>query len=212
MDSKTVFSPVHRPRQLALALSLVVLLILSTGFPLLAQRHIKGQMAFSPHVGLVDNKTSLALGLEVVSYRSSERYFKIGYLYDLKYYPYAEGDKLNTVSTRLSADQHTLSFDYAPFPLYDLSRRFYLNPTAGLHAGFERVNEGRRDLASGRITNSSTALIGAQIGVDAEVFFTDKTALVLYFQQRYLPYSNVAQFHTHAGVGLRFTFFKQYTR
>lgn len=175
-----------------------------------AQRHIKGQLALTPYVGIVDNFPSFKsfkadqqgynFGLDLVRYTRNENYWKIAYQYDVKYYA--------GLGTILSTDRHSVSFDYALTTLHDHRRTFYIAPLVGGIIGFERVNGNNLDLADGRILNQPSGLLGLQTGLEAEIYFSERTALTLAIQERYLPYSNLSQFRTYGNLGLRFSFFK----
>lgn len=175
-----------------------------------AQRHIKGQRALMPYIGVVDNlhqfnqpvrsaRQGYVFGLDMTRYTVDEKYWKIGYQYDVKYY--------QSAGATLSTDRHTVSFEYALASFHDHRRRFYVSPLLGVHGGFERVNRNRLELDQGRILNQPTGLIGLQAGVEGEYFVGEHLALVGAVQERYLPYSHVTRFRTYGTLGLRYSFF-----
>lgn len=179
------------------------------GVPAIGQRHIKGQLAVSPYLGLVDNIPALAhlkangngyaVGLNLIRYTKHETFWQIGYQYDVKYY--------EAVGNTLSTDRHTVNFDYSVTTLHDHRRRFYVSPMVGFHGGFERINGNNPDLPQGRILNQPSGLIGLQSGLDSEWFITERTALSVGIEERYLPYSTVSIFRTYGRIGVRFSFF-----
>lgn len=180
--------------------------------PCPAQRHIKGQFALTPYTGVMDNlhqfnqpfrsaRQGYVFGLDLTRYTTGERYWKVGYQYDVKYY--------QSLGTILSTDRHSISFDYALTTFHDHRRRFYIAPLIGAHAGFERVNRNRLELEQGRILNQPTGLIGLQAAVEGEYFLWEHISLIGAVQQRYLPYSQVTRFRTQGTVGIRYSFFNQ---
>jgi len=190
----------------------LMVLVFGGGIPVVcqAQRHIKGQRALMPYAGVVDNlhqfnqplrsaRQGYVFGLDLTRYTIDEKYWKVGYQYDVKYY--------QSLGAILSTDRHTISFDYALASFHDHRRRFYIAPLLGAHAGFERVNRNRLELDQGRILNQPTGLIGLQAGVEGEYFLSEHLALVGAVQERYLPYSHVTQFRTYGTLGLRYSFF-----
>lgn len=176
--------------------------------PALAQRHIKGQWGITPVAGVMDRLPlgslrapgqGVAAGLDLLRYGKKERYWKVGYLYDRKYY--------DALGQTLSTDRHTLVFSVAPFQLANKSRSFYLVPVVGVYGGFERINRNVRDLPEGRLLNVPTGLAGVQAGLEGEFYLTSQTALYASWQTRYLPFSTLSQFRTFGLLGVRFTFF-----
>lgn len=188
---------------------LLPVLLLGVVFQSYAQRHLKGQMALTPYVGLVDNVPvpgnlkangqGYLLGLDLVGYNSRETYWKLAYQFDVKYY--------DGLDSKLTTSRHTVGFDYAVGALRNRRRSLYLLPLVGGFLGLERINGNQTELPAGRILNRPVGLFGVQAGLEGEWFIGEQTALVLAMQQRYLPYSTVAQFHTYGSMGIRFSFF-----
>lgn len=185
-----------------------LLLVLFASGPLMAQRHIKGQLALTPMVGFMDRMpTSLgkapgqgvAAGLDLTRYTIRETYWKVSYLYDVKYYA--------NFGRYLTSSRHQIGFDWAPLTLRDHRRHFYVAPLIGASVGYELVNKNDVDLAEGVILNRPGGLAGIQVGIEGEYFIGEQLALVGSFQQRYLPFSDVSVFRSYGMVGLRFSFF-----
>lgn len=186
----------------------VTVLIVGISRPACAQRHIKGQWGITPFVGVMDRLPTgslrvpgqgFAAGLDLLRYGQKERYWKVGYLYDRKYY--------DAMGQTLSSDRHSLVLSVAPYQLTNKNRSFYLVPIVGVYGGFERINRNVRELPEGRLLNAPTGLAGVQAGAEGEFYVTDQTALYASWQTRYLPFSSLSQFRTFGLLGVRFTFF-----
>ena len=174
-----------------------------------SQRHIKGQLALTPYVGIVDKFPGKPLngdgqgyvgGIDLVRYTKTETYWKVAYQYDRKFYQFFDD--------RLMTERHLLSFDWAPVTFHDLRRNYYIMPLIGANVGVETVNRNNLELAQGTILNRSTGTMGLQTGLESEVYFLERTALFLSVSERWLPYSDVGNFRTYGTIGVRFSFFK----
>ncbi|PRY27824.1 hypothetical protein CLV58_13142 [Spirosoma oryzae] len=79
---------------MGLSIITLIMLALLAGNPILAQRHIKGQLALTPYAGVVDQWPSLThlkgdqrgyvAGLDLCRYTETETYWKVSYQYDIK--------------------------------------------------------------------------------------------------------------------------------
>nr|WP_281257950.1 conjugal transfer protein TraO [Spirosoma oryzae] len=74
--------------------------------------------------------------------------------------------------------------------------------------GLERINQNQPELAEGTILTQPAALASMQLGLEGELFLTERTALFVGLHERWLPSSNLTQFRTYGLVGMRFSFFK----
>jgi len=173
------------------------------------QRHIKGQLALTPYVGVVDKFPAIPLtgggqgyvgGIDLVRYTKTETYWKIAYQYDRKYYQFFDN--------HLMTERHLLSFDWTPVTFHDLRRNYYIMPLIGANVGLEMVNRNNLELAQGTILNHSTGTVGLQAGLESEVYILERTALFLSVSERWLPYSEVGSFRTYGALGVRFSFFQ----
>jgi len=186
-----------------------LVLALLAAVPSWAQRHIKGQLALTPVVGIMDRLPTslgkadgqgLAAGLDLTRYTIKETYWKVSYLYDVKYYA--------NFGRYLTTSRHQLAFDWAPLTLHDQRRRFYIAPLIGASIGYELVNKNEVFLAEGTILNSPSVSAGIQAGIEGELYLAEQLALTASFQQRYLPVSEVSVFRSYGLIGLRFSFFR----
>ena len=175
--------------------------------PSYGQRHIKGQSALGLTVGAVDNLPEFSAlrsagsgymaSLDYVWYQSNERYWKASASYVRKYYPAQD-------NTKPMVEQYGLSLDYVPRGIYTTRRWLYVAPTIGAYVGYELVNRNQPGLAEGIIQNKSTATIGPQLGVEAEVYLKPALMLIGGITERVVPFSEVAQFRTIGYVGIRY--------
>ncbi len=189
----------------SLASTFLLLGLLAT--PGLAQRHIKGQSALGVSVGAVDGLPRLTAlrapgsaymgSLDYVWYRANERYWKASASYVRKYYSVQD-------MVKPMVEQFWLSVDYVPRGLYTARRWLYVAPTIGAYVGYELVNRNQSELAEGIIQNKSTASIGPQLGIEAEVYLNSSLILVIGGNERFIPFSEVAQFRTTGYVGVRY--------
>ena len=173
------------------------------------QRHRKGQYSFSVLGGIMDriprggplkaNQQGYLGRAEFVRYTEAEHYWKAAYQYDRKYY---RPDGATLVSAR-----HTVGVDFAPVSLHDYRRTFYLSPVIGLFTGLEIINQNQRDLAIGLIGAQSRFTFGANVGLEGEVFLTDRLSLIGGLTERWYAVTDLSRLHSQAQVGLRFTFY-----
>jgi len=186
-----------------------LVLALLAAVPARAQRHIKGQLALTPVVGILDrvptslgkaNGQGLAAGLDLTRYTHKETYWKVSYLYDQKYYA--------NFGRFLTSSRHQLSFDWAPLTLHDHRRHVYIAPIIGASVGYELVNNNEETLPEGTIRNAPSVTGGIQAGIEGEYYVAERIALVATFQTRYLPPSDVSVFRSYGLIGIRFSFFR----
>ena len=173
-----------------------------------SQRHRKGQYALSLQGGIMDRLPSginlradqqgSVVRTEFVRYTRPEHYWKVGYQYDRKYY--------QPPGVQVISERHTVGCDYAPVSIHDYRRTFYVSPVLGLFTGLEIVNQDQRDLSIGLIGAQSHFTFGGNIGLEAEVFLTNRTSLIGGITERWYAVSDLNRLHTQAQVGLRFTF------
>lgn len=184
------------------------LLISPAGY---AQRHIKGQTAVGFAVGVVDNVPRISAphspgssymgSVDYAWYRKNERYWKGSFSYMRKYYA-------ATGAVKPLVEQYWLSMDYVPRGYYTTRRWLYIAPTLGAYVGYESVNRNQLNLAEGVIHNRSSASIGPQLGMEAEVYVGPSVALVGGITERYIPFSEVSKFRTTGYIGIRYCFFR----
>lgn len=173
-----------------------------------AQRHRKGQYAFSPQGGIMDrfpnginlraDQQGSLIRTEFVRYTRPEHYWKIGYQYDRKFY--------QPLGVQVISERHTLGIDYAPVSIHDYHRTFYISPVLGVFTGLEIVNQDQPDLPIGLIGAQNHFTFGGNIGLEAEVFVTDRISLIGGLTERWYAVSDLNRLHTQAQLGLRFTF------
>ena len=171
------------------------------------QRHRKGQYAFSLQGGIMDrfprginlraDQQGSLVRTDFVRYTRSEHYWKIGYQYDRKFY--------QPLGVQVISERHTLGIDYAPISLHNYRRTFYISPVLGIFTGLEIVNQDRHDLPIGFIGAQSHFTFGGNIGLEAEVFLTDRISLIGGITERWYAVSDLNRLHTQAQLGLRFT-------
>ena len=172
------------------------------------QRHRKGQYAFTLQGGIMDrfpsginlrgDQQGSLVRTEFVRYTRPEHYWKIGYQYDRKYYqPYG---------VQVFSERHTVGIDYAPVSIHDYRRTVYISPVLGLFTGLEIVNQDQHDLPIGLIGAQSHFTFGGNVGLEAEVFLTDRISLIGGITERWYAVSDLNRLHTQAQLGLRLTF------
>lgn len=192
-------------------LSVLTGLALLLGHSVNAQRHMRKEMALSIYGGRTINKDDffenkkfaskpLVLGMDWVKYYSSESYLKIGLDYSNK--PY----------TNRRVESYLTSVDYAFNFLESRRRWFYLSPVIGIFGGYEK---GQLPPDSARIANNipfrlkERPIVGAQAGLESELYFSNSSCVILGVKMRYSPFAvDDKMFHPTAYVGLRFGFFK----
>ncbi|CCH57604.1 hypothetical protein BN8_p06798 (plasmid) [Fibrisoma limi BUZ 3] len=139
--------------------------------------------------------------VDYVWYRQNERYWKASFSYLRKNFT-------SQSSPRPRVEQYCLAIDYVPRGIYTTRRWLYLAPTAGLYVGYESINRNQSNLSEGIIQNKSTALVGPQLGLEAEAYVGPSVAILAGVTERFVPFSDLAKFRTIGYVGIRYCFFQ----
>lgn len=89
------------------------------------------------------------------------------------------------------------------------SRNNFLKVSLGIGGvfGYETVNKGNKELSNGALVMSESGFIyGAFVGLDTDIYLSDKFSVVLKINEYYHHNSDVGQFVAYAGVGIRYFF------
>ncbi|WP_300350529.1 conjugal transfer protein TraO [Chryseobacterium sp.] len=167
-----------------------------------AQQMIPGQKGFELTYSVFpesSEKQNYALGAGVISYARNGNYFFGLAEYSRKYYEYDHYD--------IPIDTFLFNGGYSLRVWGDLMRNVNINFGLAGVIGYEQVNKGTEMLYDGSILNSTGNFIyGAGGKLSIESYLTEHLVFLVNGQIRYLRNSQLDQFQTLFGFGLRFNF------
>ena len=190
-------------RHTTMMLTLALCFALSGGA--YAQRCLPGMRGIQITAGMVDgfysssnkNETGYYYGAAMATYAKNGNKWVFGAEYLQRYYPYKD--------IRLPVAQFTAEGGYYLKILSDPSKTFFLSLGGSAMAGYETVNWGDKLLFDGSTLNNRDRFVyGGAITLEMETYLTDRIVLLLTGRQRILPGSDMANFHTQFGIGLKF--------
>ncbi|MDV4111524.1 conjugal transfer protein TraO [Elizabethkingia anophelis] len=179
-----------------------IILTIALNSKTFAQQMIPGQtgVEFSysvfPKSSEMQNYT-LSAGL--VSYLRNGHYFFGLAEYSRKCYEYT--------NYNIPIDTFLMSGGYSFYVWGDFMRNVNLNLGIGGLAGYEQVNRGNELLYDGSmLTATDNFIYGANGKLSIESYLTDHFVFLVNGQLRFLKNSQMAQFHSLLGVGIRYNF------
>ncbi|AYM99196.1 conjugal transfer protein TraO [Chryseobacterium sp. 3008163] len=144
-------------------------------------------------------KQNYALSAGLISYAKNGHFLFWLAEYSRKYDEYVHYD--------IPIDTYLFNGGYSLHLWGDLLRNVNFNLGIGGLAGYEQFNEGTEMLYDGSILNSTGNFIyGANGKLSLESYLTEHLVFLVNGQLRYLLNSQLGQFHTLFGFGLRFNF------
>ncbi|MBB4035438.1 hypothetical protein GGR21_001331 [Dysgonomonas hofstadii] len=190
--------------RITLIITLVFSLSLFITEKAFAQRYLPGQKGIQITASAVDgfklskgDGQAFALGIGTATYNKSGSRWIFAAEYLQKQYDYS--------SRYVPLSQFTGEIGYYKKFLSDYSKTFFFSIGASAMSGYETVNWGKKELKDGAtLTNKDKFLYGGAIGLEIEIFFTDRMILLIYARERFLPSSTIGKFHFQAGVGIKF--------
>jgi hypothetical protein len=181
---------------------LAIILIITMGIETLAQQMIPNQKGFEISYSVFPQspeKQNYALGTGLISYTKNGNYLFGLAEYSRKYYEYINYD--------IPIDTFLFNGGYSFYVWGDLMRNVDINLGLGGLVGYEQINKGTEMLYDGSILNSTGNFIyGAGGKLSIESFLTEHLVFLVNGQIRYLRNSQLDQFQTLFGFGLRFNF------
>lgn len=181
---------------------LAVILTIALNSKTFAQQMIPGQtgVEFSYSVfPKSPEKQNYALSAGLVFYLRNGNYFFGLAEYSIKYYEYT--------NYNIPIDTFLLGGGYSFYLWGDFMRTVNLNLGIGGLAGYEQVNRGNELLYDGSIINPRDNFIyGASGKLSLESYLTEHLVFLVNGQLRFLKNSQMAQFNSLFGVGVRYNF------
>jgi len=181
---------------------LAVILTIALKTKTLAQQMIPGQagVEFSYSVfPKFPEKQNYTLSAGFVSYLRNGNYFFGLAEYSRKYYEYN--------NCNIPIDNFLLGGGYSFYIWGDFMRIVNLNFGIGGLAGYEHINRGNELLYDGSVLTSTNNLIyGANGKLSIESYLMDHLVFLVNGQLRFLKNSQMAQFYSLLGVGIRYNF------
>lgn len=169
-----------------------------------AQRDLPGQVGIQFTTGGVDHFLSWKSGGEShyftsLAFTRSNRnhtYWLYGLDYQMKEYAY-EGEAIPKA-------QFTGEIGYFIPVFSDKGRNICFRIGLSALGGFETVNRGSSRLHDGaRVTNGDSFIYGGGLTAALDVYLTDRIILIMQAKERILFGTDVGNFHTQVGIGVR---------
>lgn len=189
---------------------LMKFLILIFLFPisLIAQIHSKSQKTISFSGGMMDrfstkknDNLAVWLNVSVSKYNSRSGGIRYGLSFQEKYYD-------TIIQKSITVNQYLGDVGYGFELAKSYSKRFYLNGYAGGLIGYESINHEQREVGTALfIQNESKILVGVQICAEIEMILSTKASFILNVGQIWTPTSDLQDFHSKVGFGVRLNYF-----
>ncbi|WP_426478127.1 conjugal transfer protein TraO [Chryseobacterium sp. CBSDS_008] len=183
-------------------LLIAMLFLITMNIESSAQQMIPGQTGVELSYSVFPNspeKQNYMLSTGLVSYVKNGDYFFGLAEYSRKYYEYT--------NYNIPIDTFLLSGGYSFYLWGDLMRDINLNLGIGGLVGYEKVNTGDDLLYDGSIINPIDNFIyGASGKLSLESYLTGHLVFLVNGQLRFLKNSQMAQFHSLFGFGIRCNF------
>lgn len=181
---------------------LAVILTIALNSKTFAQQMIPGQtgieLSYSVFPKSPENQ-NYALSAGLVSYLRNGNYFFGLAEYNIKYYEYT--------NYNIPIDTFLLGGGYSFYVWGDFTRIVNLNLGIGGLAGYEQVNRGNELLYDGSmLTATDNFIYGANGKLSIESYLTGHLVFLVNGQLRFLKNSQMAQFHSLLGIGIRYNF------
>jgi hypothetical protein len=160
-----------------------------------AQRYLPGMrgLQLASGIALRDGfHTSIAFS----QYTKGANRWIFGLEYLEKRHPYKD--------TKIPQSQFTAEGGYYLKFLSDRRKTFFLSLGASALAGYETVNWGDKLLFDGAtVANADNFLYGGALTLEAEIYLSDRLALIANARQRLLIGSSVRKLNTQFGLGIK---------
>lgn len=187
---------------------LYIILLLVFAHEADAQRHVRGQFGFEFQGGIQDrlkfNKSDnqgYYGGFAFSRYNRRGSYLKFGALWQGKFLDHA----LENSADHVLFHNIQVPFTYGQNVFSSKRKDVYLNILMGLDFGYEFIEEKNRNLSDGLyVLNDNTFSMGPHLGIESEIYASDKVVFLLHLQERYNITSDVQKFKTQFGLGLKF--------
>lgn len=185
-------------KHLILATAMLVLISIDS----FAQQMIPKQKGFEISYSVYPKspeKQNYALGVGLISYTKNGNYLFGSAEYSRRYYEYAHYD--------IPIDTYFFNSGYSFYLWGDLMRNVNIDLGIGGLVGYEHINRGTEILYDGSMLNSTSNFIyGVSGKLSLESYLTDHMVFLVNGQLRYLQNSQLGEFHSLFGFGLRYNF------
>ncbi|MDR1097697.1 MAG: conjugal transfer protein TraO [Tannerella sp.] len=181
--------------------SLFIIIALCIAVPELpAQRYLPGQQGFQVTAGTINGlnpKENFHVGIAFSQYTKRADRWVFGAEYLEKRYSYK--------NISIPQSQFTADAGYYLKFLSDWRKTFFLSLGASAMAGYETVNWNDKLLSDGATINNTDAfLYGGVLTLEAEIYLSDRIALLANVRERLLSGSSVGKFNTQLGIGVKY--------
>ncbi|AFK05597.1 hypothetical protein Emtol_0330 (plasmid) [Emticicia oligotrophica DSM 17448] len=173
-----------------------------------AQIHSKNLRTIELSMGLMDklsfkkdDNVGIWLNFIFSKYNARKGGFRYGINLQQKYYE-------TPVKRLINVNQYFVETGYGFELIKSKKRRLFLNGVGGLVAGYESINGEKKEVdALFVVQNESKILAGTYFLVEFEAILSTKTSLIINTRQIWTPTSNLQDFHSRVGIGLRLNYF-----
>lgn len=189
---------------------MIKILIVIFLFPasLIAQIHSKSQKTVSISGGMMDrfsmnrsDNSAVWLNIAVSKYNSRSGGIRYGLNFQEKYYE-------TIIQKRISVNQYFGEVGYGFELTKSRSKIFYLNAHVSGLVGYESINNEKKEVGTALfIQNESKILMGMQLCTEIEMILSTKTSLIFSVGQIWIPTSDLQDFHSKVGFGVRLNYF-----
>lgn len=167
-----------------------------------AQQMIPKQKGFELTYSVIPQspeKQNYALSAGIISYAKNGNYFFGVAEYSRRYYHYVDYD--------IPIDAYLVNGGYSLYLWGDAMRNVNVNIGLGGVGGYEQVNKGAEIISDGAIINRTERFIyGASGKLSIESYLTDHLVFLVNGQLRFLQNSQLGEFYSLFGFGLRVNF------
>lgn len=179
-----------------------IILITTMSIKTFAQQMIPKQKGFELTYSVFPQspeKQNYAVTAGIISYTKNGNYFFGVAEYSRRYYQYVDYD--------IPIDTYLANGGYSIYLWGDAMRNVNINIGLGGLVGYEQLNNGAEIISDGAIINRTESLIyGASGKLSVESYLTEHLVVLVHGQVRYLQNSQLGEFYSLFGFGLRYNF------
>jgi hypothetical protein len=167
-----------------------------------AQRRLPRQKGIDINMGTlsnVDPNKNYYLNIGMIVNAKNGNYQLWALEYSNQYYPYKH--------LKIPHETYTAEGGYSFLLLGDTRRNITLNAIFTAVAGYESINHGKNTLYDGaKILDKDNFIYGGGGRLSVETYLTDHFVLLLQGRTKIMWGTDIKQFRSSAGVGIRFNF------
>ncbi len=180
----------------------ILMLLLISSQTVLAQRMLPRQKGLELNVGTLSNESpgrNYYLNIAAIVNGKNGNYKIWGVEYAHQYYQYK--------GLRIPHQTFSAEGGYSFYLIGDTYRNITLNAALTAIAGYESINKGEAVLFDGaKIVGEDNFIYGAGARLSFETYLSDNLVLLLQVRLKAFLGTDMEQFRTSVGIGLRFNF------